>query len=188
MRSTRRPAAESGGLSRLGLRRDAGDAGGDELGEVGPQREAGEPAPERRRLSLAVKIAGGVVLVVLGALLTRQIGSVPTAAPPPATPGTAAPGTAAPQPASVQLTSVRVIDQGRKVTLAWRGAPGMSYAVIVAVAGRSAPSAKLVNQDRTRTFTIVPGQQYCFQVQGSFDGTNAVQSAPQGINGARCQG
>ena len=119
-------------------------------------------------------------------LLTRQIGSAPTAAPPagasPRPTGTAA------APAAVELTSVRVVDQGRKVTLSWQGPPGMSYAVIVAAAGQPTPAAKLVNQVKTRTFAIEPGRQYCFQVQGTFDGIRAVQSAPLGINGATCQG
>ena len=144
------------------------------------------PAPVRRRLALLAKVAGGTAMVVAAALLTRHIGSGPTPATGPAAAPTASATAAAPA-ATVRLTSVKVGDQGRKVTLSWQGPPGMSYAVIVAMAGGSAPSAKLVNQARSRVFAIQPGQPYCFQVQGTFDGVNAVQSAPKGINGAACQ-
>jgi hypothetical protein len=155
------------------------------LSDVDTDDDQARPAPARRRLALLAKIAGGTAVVVAAALLTRHIGSGPTPATGPAAAPTAS-ATAAPA-ATVRLTSVKVGDQGRKVTLSWQGPPGMSYAVIVAVAGASAPAAKLVNQARSRVFAIQPGQPYCFQVQGTFDGVNAVQSAPKGINGAACQ-
>jgi hypothetical protein len=137
---------------------------------------------------LGAKVVAGAFLAVVGVLLTRQIGTGPTlAAAPSAEPPPAAAQDVDPAENAVRLTAVRVVDRGRKVTLAWQGPPGMSYAVIVAVAGQPTPAAKLVNQERTRTFVIEPGRQYCFQVQGSFDGVRAVQSQSRGINGATCE-
>ena len=147
------------------------------------------PSPSARRLVTAAKAAAAAALLVAGVLLTRQIGTEPSLAAAPPTPEpSATPADVQPStPATVQLTEVKVVDRGRKVTLAWQGPPGMSYAVIVASAGQQTPAAKIVNQARTKTFEIQPGRAYCFQVQGSFDGVHAVQSAAKGVNGATCE-
>lgn len=170
-----------GGPQWDGAAEDPGPAGDRTAGE----RTAGDGGGWRRAV-LGAKVAAVVGVVLAGAMLTRQIGSGPTAAPAPA--GTPAASAGAAATGSVELTSVRLLDKGRTVTLTWQGPPGMTYAVIVAVAGGSTPTAKLVNQKLSQTFTVDPGKQYCFQVQGSFDGIRAVQSAPKGINGASCEG
>lgn len=147
------------------------------------------PPAAPRRPGRTALVSGTVALtVVVGAAIAyftisarEPVSQAPVSTPP------AVPATGVPESSPIALREPT--DKGTSVELAWSGPAGWEYAVSIAEEGAATPAdVKLVSTETTFTVDVDPGKQYCFQVQGSPDGSQVGVSEVRAIRGAKCTG
>jgi len=149
---------------------------GELVAEYGPTTGA----PRKRRTALIVAaVAGAAALAVVAVfVLTNRPGELSVPPAPAPTPTTA-------QPVAAQVELATPADHDSFVDLSWRGStPGLDYAVVVAPEGKP-NHTEYVRRETSHRVDVEPSLKYCFVIQGT-NGSTTVQSAPQGIRGARC--
>ncbi|HET6706640.1 serine/threonine protein kinase [Amycolatopsis sp.] len=147
------------------------------VAEYGPA--AGPPRKRRTALTVAA-VAGAAALAVVAVLVSTNR-PAELSVPPAPSPTTARPT----PPVATQVDLATPADHDTYVDLSWRSStPDLDYAVVVAPEGKP-NHIEYVRRETSHRVDVEPSQKYCFVIQGT-NSLLTVQSAPQGIRGARC--